>query len=272
MDLDEFDLDEFDLDEFMAALAEVDDDEPKREYTDAEKAVWVDKIRKLLAKAERAGSEQEAELYNAKAQQLISKFGVAAMMAEAAKPAAGRAPIVDKWIIVTAPYVTERGSLLYAIGKAFGCEGIYRAVGPDWHLHLVGAEADLLRTEVLFASLTVQMQRELGWALARTMVQGAQRKVYSRDFMTGYRSRIHERLLEAEGKAHSEGGQSVALAVVDRTALVLKRFAELYPKTTQKRTVRSGPGVFAGIAAANRAQLADRTDVAGGAGRQQLVR
>jgi hypothetical protein len=175
--------------------------------------------------------------------------------------------------------------LLTGIATVLGCKTVYHEEGPNRRYHVFGMAADLLRFEVLFQSLIVQMQRELERALSRVLAQGAQRKVYSRDFMAGYRVTVRRRLEEAEKAARSaaetgrgeqagSAGTSVALAIVDRTALVDRKLAEVYPKLTKARPrqARSGAGVLAGVEAGNRANITGGTDLAGGSARGALPR
>lgn len=249
--------DEFDLAAFLAEAAAAEREGVTQE--DLDKVIPT--IRKLLTLAEHASSQGEADAANAKANRLISKYGIDSLMLAGTKPERPRT-VADRWVNVEPPYVADRGDLLASLCRALGARTVYLEVGPYRRYHLFGMESDLLRTEVLYGSLLVQMQRELDRALARTFAQGAQRKAFTRDFAAGYRTTVYHRLRAAEQTAQDEaqaerGGTSVALAVVDRTALVDQRVASVYPTLTKekKRQQRRGAGVAAGVEAGNRANL-----------------
>src|SRR6478609_200555 len=95
-------------------------------------------IRKLLAKAEKAATPEEASAYNAKA------------------------ALGERRIALTDPYSQEKAQLAGLIGRALGCRAVRHpgyGRGQILAVTIFGYESDLQRTEVLFTSLLLQATR-----------------------------------------------------------------------------------------------------------------
>ena len=119
-------------------------------------------IRKLLAKAERASTAEEAEAFNAKAAAMIARHGVDEAMLAAT--GARQDKISERRIALSDPYSQEKGQLAGLVGRALGCRAVVHpghGRGQLTAVTIFGYESDLQRTEVLFTSLLVQATREL---------------------------------------------------------------------------------------------------------------
>jgi hypothetical protein len=251
----------FDIDAFMAEVAEAEKG-PSEEAV----AKLLPRIRKMLNLAENAGTKAEADAFNVKAARLISKYGLDALLLANTEPKQPRA-VANRWITVSGPYVDDRGRLLSSVVRALGARCVYLDAPGCRRYHVFGTEPDLVRIELLFTSLLVQMQRDLTQALAEQPRGGTSKTIFSRDFMAGYRSIIYRRLEGAEDNARAEAetergetpgseGTSVALALYNRDAAVERAVKEVYPKTkTVRRKPRAGLGVLAGMEAGKRANL-----------------
>jgi Protein of unknown function (DUF2786) len=79
-------------------------------------------IRKLLAKAEKAATPEEASAYNAKAAQMMARHGVdeAMLAATGVKQDA----LGERRIALTDPYSQEKAQLAGLIGRALGCRAV----------------------------------------------------------------------------------------------------------------------------------------------------
>ena len=114
----------------------------------------LEKIRSLLALAESTTFEAEAEAFTAKAQTLMAQHSldeatVWGAAANRSDPSYVRFPIDD-------PYSGPKGFLLQVVADACGCSAVYH---PDYAMSsVIGFDADLAATEVLFTSLLVQVQ------------------------------------------------------------------------------------------------------------------
>jgi hypothetical protein len=239
----------------------------------------LDKIRKVLAKAEDpACTPQEAELFTAKATELIAKYGIDRAMLAATDKTSDRPG--DRIIVVDAPFALDKVDLLVAIAEPLRCANVTRTRYPDGakqlSVHLFGYQSDLERVELLYTSLLVQSAN----ALAATRAPwGESVAAWKRSFLAGFSAAIYRRLKDAEQRAQAQaettcaaggkqGGPSVALVLVDRQAVVEKAKADAYPKLKNAAPRRlSGDGIDAGYRAGQRANLGG-TGVGAAASRQ----
>jgi Protein of unknown function (DUF2786) len=152
----------------------------------------LDKIRKLLAKAERTDNANEAEAFSAKAAKLIAEHRL--------EPAHVRAALEDgalglrRVVLGRGAYVRARLALLDAIARNNDCEVVFET-GPQGTTAIVaGYEADLDVTEVLYTSLHVQASSQMAGVRARTP---AATQRWRRSFLFGFATRVAELLENA---------------------------------------------------------------------------
>jgi len=221
------------------------------------------KIRKLLAKAEDpATTPEEAELYTAKAAQLIADYGIDEALLAHADPS--RDPVGDRVVVLDAPYAADKADLLGTVAAELRCRAVRRTRYPDGvkelSLHLFGHESDLQRVELLFTSLLLQTAH----ALARTPVPAREHKAaFRRSWMAGFTGAIRQRLSAAERQAEAQAanrfrssGTTTALVLADRSALVTAAMHDEYPQLRSARPRQlSGSGARHGWAAGQRADL-----------------
>ncbi len=226
----------------------------------------LERVRRLLTKAEGAATESERDAYNGKAAELIARYGIevallAAMQAESPRPA-------DRVVQLDAPYARDKASLLSAVATPLSVRGVLcssrSAAGTLLSMHLFGMSSDLDRVDMLYTSLLVQAAH--GLAVARPADAYESVAAYRRSWMLGFAYTIQQRLVAAEAaakqraeEAHErsrDDGPSVSLVLADRAALVDNAVAAAYPRLrTAPTRYLSGTGSAAGAAAARRADL-----------------
>lgn len=235
----------------------------------------LDRVRKLLAKAENpAVTEAEADAYNAKAADLVARYGIDRALLAARRPESDSA--ADRIIALDAPYARDKATLLGAIASALGCRAVRResVQGPRriYELHLFGMASDLERTDILYTSLLVQAAH--GLAIARPL-PGEDVRAYRRSWYAGFAGAVYRRLVDAEEAARARAGaerassdpasppggaagrpRSLALVLADRADLVEARMNTAYPRTSASRPRSlTGSGAPAGFHAGQRADL-----------------
>src|SRR5689334_2639477 len=199
-----------------------------------EVAVGIDKldtVRKLLAKADGAATPAEAEVYTAKAVELMARHGIDEALLGAAAPhrdevATCRIPVAD-------PYSAGKARLLAWTASALRCRAVLHETGGGRvaAVTVLGFASDRARVELLYTSLLLQASTEM--AVLRPAWAGASVAAYRRSWLHGFAVRVHERLVEAEARAAAEkpaeapprsspsgNGGSVALVLADRVARV----------------------------------------------------
>lgn len=229
----------------------------------------LERVRRLLSKAEGATTAAERDAYNGKAAELIARYGIEEALLAAQQPqpqAAG-----DRVVVLDPPYARDKGSLLSAVAGPLGVRLVLRygraGTTNSLSMHLFGMSSDLARVDVLYTSLLVQAAH--GLAVARPRDQGESVSAYRRSWMLGFAYSIQQRLVAAEAAVQSEAeasrvagrsagasGPSVSLVLADRAAVVDRSVAQAYPRLQTARSRQlSGSGSAEGAAAGRRADL-----------------
>ena len=138
-------------------------------------------VRKLLAKAERAATAAESEIYTAKAVELMARHGIDAALLAAAEP--GRDEIGPLRIAMQDPYSAGKARLLGWTAAALGCKWVLHGAwgGKAAAVTVFGHASDRERVEVLYTSLLLQATTQL--ARARPPWPGESVAAYRRSWL-----------------------------------------------------------------------------------------
>lgn len=223
-------------------------------------------VRKLLAKADRAATPQEAASYTGKALWMCARHGIDAALVAAADP--GRDELGAQRVEVHEPYSAGKARLLAWTAIALRCRAVLHQArgGRVDAVTVYGFAADRERVELLYSSLLLQVSTQL--TAQRPPRSGESLAAYRRSWLHGFAVRVHRRLVEAEraaaeagptptaGDSHPRAELSVVLA--DRAEQVRRGFAATFPELDRARgRSLSGSGFGAGAAAGDRADLGD---------------
>jgi hypothetical protein len=210
----------------------------------------LDRVRALLAKAESTDFPAEAEAYSAKAQELIARHRIDAVLTSA-----DRAEVVPfaRRIGVDHPYESEKASLLDAVARANQCHTVW---SPELGFSTVfGFDDDIDAVELFYTSLLVQANR----AMARDEpAKGKARvKAFRRSFLVAYAVRIGERLAQT-ARREIDRHSDLLPVLRSRDVQVREVLAQAFPRTVRARGSRvdSLEGWESGRAAADEAKLA----------------
>ncbi|MFI5778715.1 DUF2786 domain-containing protein [Nocardia sp. NPDC051570] len=177
----------------------------------ATKQDMLDKVRKLLTKAENVAGTPEADVLNAKAFQLIAKYGIDETAARE-RSGEGPAPIGIARFTISGQYQREQSFLLHILSRALHCKPLMLD-GNDSHV-VYGTAGHIERLRVLFATLMPQMlagaSRVRPHYGARTGV-----KAYRMSWMRGFYAEVGSRMTDAEGTAAAESEPGTALVLMD---------------------------------------------------------
>lgn len=230
----------------------------------------LDKVRKILTKAEDpAATREEAEIYTAKAAQLIAAYGIDRALLAAQEPESDA--VGDRVVVVDPPYALDKATLLGVVAQRLRCRAVqrtdYRHGAKHTTLHLFGYESDLRRAELLYTSLLLQAAALTG----SPVPYGEHPAAFRRSWLAGFTMAIGTRLAEAERRAVRDAeaaaagggaaqdaaqGRSVSLVLADRDSVVARALTEHYPRLREASGRRlSGGGVADGWDAGQRADL-----------------
>src|SRR5689334_2943132 len=193
-------------------------------------ATALDRIRKLLAKAERAATPEEARAYTDKAVQLMARHGVDMALLAAAEP--GRDEIGATRVELADPYTGGKARLLGWTAVALRCRAVLHQApgGRVAAVTVFGFASDRERVEVLFTSLLLQATGQL--VRQRPAHAGESVAAYRRSWLHGFAAAVHRRLVDAERRAaqaateHADDAPRAALVLADRRAQVDRAYAE----------------------------------------------
>jgi len=224
-------------------------------------ATTLDRIRKLLAKAERAATPEEARAYTDKAVQLMARHGVDMALLAAAEP--GRDEIGATRVDLADPYTGGKARLLGWTAVALRCRAVLHqaAGGRVAAVTVFGFATDRERVEVLFTSLLLQAAGEL--ARGRPGRASESVAAYRRSWLHGFAVSVYRRLSDAErraaateGDAHDGTGTRTELVLAGRRAQVDRAYAAAFPALGHgRRPALTGSGFGAGAAAGEQADL-----------------
>jgi hypothetical protein len=221
----------------------------------------LDTVRKLLAKAEGAGTPAEAETYTAKAVELMARHGIDAALLGADEP--GCDEIGAQRITMDDPYSAGKARLLAWMADALRCRAVLHSAygGKVLAVTVFGFASDRERVELLYTSLLLQACGQL--VRLRPPCPGESVAAYRRSWLYGFADEVRRRLAAAEERAErahasspAAGGAGLALVLADRTERVEHAYAEAFPQLGQaRRTTFSGSGFHHGSEAGRRADL-----------------
>jgi hypothetical protein len=202
-----------------------------------------ERARALLAEAESARSDEEAEALTARAQGLLARQAMDDALLAGADPG----PASGRRLFVDSPYEAAKADLLSMVATVNHCRTV-------WHQSLglstvLGFPGDLDAVEVLFRSLLVQASA----ALVHTGPHGgdvgpAGTRSFRQSFLASYARRISERLAEAVRAAQRQAdadapGPDLSAALAARHHAVDEAAARMFPDLA-----RPDPGAPAGQA------------------------
>src|SRR5216683_1648907 len=221
--------------------------------------VLLDRVRKLLAKAEAGGvTPAEAEAFTAKAAELMARYGIDRALLAAARPDTDRPG--NRVITMDSPWAHVKAHLLAGLAAAMRCTCVLLpGSGPGTRIHVFGYASDLERADILNTSLLVQMAH----GLAAADVPAAARSVraWRRSWLLGFASAVVARVRAAEERAATRAtaaaasGPGTAVVLADRALTIRRQCEQAYPVTRATRITYSGSGYGAGYAEGQQADI-----------------
>jgi Protein of unknown function (DUF2786) len=227
----------------------------------------LDKVRKLLAKAEAEGcTPAEAEALTAKAAELMARYGIDRARLGALHPGSDKP--ADRIFDIPNPWAQVHAHLLAGLAGAMGCQCILLTSKTGGHrVHVFGYASDLERADVLYTSLLLQMHSaarhdQLRWAAVPKERRGS-RRAWNRSYLLGFVTAVIGRVRDAEARARAtaktedaaSGGPSTELVLADRAVVIRRSVQEAYPVTRRTRITYSGGGYGDGYAKGQQANI-----------------
>lgn len=212
------------------------------------------KIRALLAQAEDpAATPQEAEVFSAKAQELMIRYSIDHALIEASKPGTRETPVLRSFTYEQG-YGKPKMFLLAGIAGAFPTKVIRTQRGGVVCIEIVGFPSDLALIDTLYTSLMLQATS----ALSR---EARSDRSFRTSFWYGFASRASQRAQETYKRVTEQVVREpgTALVLVERRSEVQDFVADHYAGSRFGKVAagqaRSRAGYSSGTKAANRADM-----------------
>lgn len=199
----------------------------------------LDKVRKLFAKADSVAGTPEADTFNAKAFELIARYGIDETAARE-RAGEGPAPIITIELSLSGSYITQQRSLLQALARALHCAPIYmtdRNLGITRDF-VTGTANHSDRVQVLFSMLMPQMLIGAG-NVRPPFGSRVSTATYRRSWMRGFLNTVETRLAGAEAAAAEEQPGTGLVLLTDAKRAEAQLRADAAAKGVRLSTVRS---------------------------------
>ncbi|ASR86535.1 hypothetical protein SEA_CHANGELING_83 [Mycobacterium phage Changeling] len=233
--------------------------------SDTKKQKMQQQVAKLLRHAEDVTGTPEEAVFQAKAFELMAKYGIEQAEVEATKAGLDTTEMPDaiQWAVTIAgKYVAQQALLLHGIARALHCKTVYSSIGgtTSQRVYVFGMERHVDRVQFLWDILRPQMlrlvegvkpetyreERVYDWRSGdyRKKSTAGQTKSYRRAWIAGFAQTIADRVRAEEAKA-VEGASGGALVLYrgdeERAALALRTtFPRLGKARPQTRYNASG--------------------------------
>ena len=219
----------------------------------------LDRVRKLLAKAEAEGvTAEEAQAFTAKAAELMAKYGIDRALLAAARPETDKPD--NRIVEIYNPWARVQAHLLCGLAAALRCQCILLPARSGQRVHVFGYASDIERTDVLYTSVLIQMWH--GLAAAQIPAWSDSPRAWRRSWLLGYAAAVTAKVRAAEQGAERAaaavpggGSSKAALVLADRSLVIRQNVAHAYPVTRAARVTYTGNGYGAGYAQGKRADI-----------------
>lgn len=217
-------------------------------------AAMLEKVRKLIAQADSVAGTPEADIFQAKAMELMAKYQIDQAMLRGADD---RTQAVAQIVELSGRYVDMQLVLLHSLSRANWCSLVQL---DKRRLHLFGMPGHVETTLFLFRQLVASMGAQAAKARPPYPVEhSGELRVYRRSFMRGFASEVGSRLRAAQrvNREATAGGERGELVLVSDAKKAEAAMRAQYPRL---RTARSSGrvdayGAQAGKAAGSRADI-----------------
>lgn len=228
-------------------------------------------VRKLLAKAERASTPEEAEAFAAKAEELMARYSIDAAALAASNPE--RVETIGTRKIMLDGYPLPKAVLLQAVAVNLNCQVLitnFKGISGRKLATIYGHESDLEAFDMLATSLLLQATTAATAVHRRApQING---RTFRHNFLLGFAGRVRERMEAARTSAVADSAPGTALAVRDRSLAVQEHVDSEHGKVkTSKVAPTHTRSYLAGDAAGQQADLSTNARVRAGGERAEIA-
>lgn len=220
-----------------------------------------DRIGKLFNQADNVKGTPEAEAFEAKAFELLAKYGISE--SEARGTLREGSNVVEHLTFeLKGSYLQQQNVLLHQIVRALHCEDVYTDFGRTMkRVDVYGVKLHTDRVRLLFAILNPRMVAA-GSKVVKPWHSSVSTRAYRVSWMISYATTIGDRLAEAERNAAATadakaGNNTQALVLVSDADRAVAAYKAAHPSTRDGgyRSRHDADAAMRGAAEARRADL-----------------
>jgi hypothetical protein len=219
----------------------------------------LDRVRKLLAKAEAEGvTAEEAQALTAKAAELMAKYGIDRALLAATQPETDKPG--NRIVEIYNPWARVQAHLLCGLAAALRCQCILLPAASGQRVHVFGYASDIERADVLYTSVLIQMWH--GLVAAEVPADAYSVRAWRRSWLLGFAAAVIARVRTAEQRAEQAASATTngdssraALVLADRSLVIRQHVAQAYPVTRAARVTYTGSGYGDGYEQGKRADI-----------------
>jgi hypothetical protein len=219
----------------------------------------LDRVRKLLAKAEAEGvTAEEAQALTAKAAELMAKYGIDRALLAATQPETDKPG--NRIVEIYNPWARVQAHLLCGLAAALRCQCILLPAASGQRVHVFGYASDIERADVLYTSVLIQMWH--GLVAAEVPADADSVRAWRRSWLLGFAAAVIARVRTAEQRAEQAASATAngdssraALVLADRSLVIRQHVAQAYPVTRAARVTYTGSGYGDGYEQGKRADI-----------------
>lgn len=188
----------------------------------------VEKIAKLLAKAERAGSPEEAEAFFAKAQELMTKWAIDEATVRAAQGGYVRGDVTCEAIKLTTTYARADATLMAVIADENDCKVLMGEYCPGYgvYAYLYGFQEDIERVKMIWTSLLIQCARQQKESDRIAKMTGIDVRTARKSFRYGFSVGVRDKLRAAKADSMKDVEPSLLPVLKSKMDMVLEEAME----------------------------------------------
>ncbi|MFM8798698.1 MAG: DUF2786 domain-containing protein [Fluviibacter sp.] len=210
---------------------------------DSKKQKMTDIVAKLLRQAEDVVGTPEEQVFQAKAFELMAKYGLEIAMVEAHKGGLDVSQLPDAVkikISVEGKYAYQQLLLLHNISQSLHCKNLYSTVRSydgqpaRYVMTIFGMPRHTERVEMLWGILRPQMLRQVAVVRPAYDYNAGRVKSFRRAWIAGFGSSIGERIRAEENKVIESAAGALVLYQDDKQRAEIALRAE-YPRVTRGR-------------------------------------
>lgn len=231
------------------------------EHSISKKDKMAEKVAKLLRQADDVAGTPEEQMFQARAFELLAKYGLDEAKIRAEKMGQENALEPDAVcidiVVSTGKYIPMQVTLLGQLANALHCRLVQFGAKGAIRCQLFGLPEHTERVQFVYELLRPQMIRQADAAKPAYYMHSGELRIYRRSFMVGFITTVAHRLAEQEQNIARQAGALVLYKSADDRAVDAMMLAHPRVKEQKTRGQLDGSAYSEGVSAGRKAKMND---------------